>query len=333
MRNAPTKPIRRRTAAGLALSLALGSLAPALATAADFPTKPVRIVVPYAPGGGSDVVVRLAATRLQQNLKQTVVVDNRPGAASVIGSDAVAKSPPDGHTVLFNIPSLLQTAFTQSKLPYDPLRDLTPVTTLVSAPVWLAVSTARVQATTLPALQAEGRGASAQFEYASWGNGSTNHVFAHSLGKALGVPMVHVPYKGGAPAVLALANGEVALMFSDYVSLRPFLANGKVRIIASTGPKRHRLTPDVPTLAELGHRGFESVGWGAIFAPAATPAAIVAQLEREFAAIARDPEFMTRVAELGYEAGGKPQAEFAADVRADHERWGQLFRDAGIKPE
>lgn len=313
----------------LAALLAAAGAAPA----ADFPDKPVRIVVPYAPGGGSDVVVRLAATRLQQNLKQTIVVDNKPGAASVIGSDAVAKAPADGYTVLFNIPSLLQTSYTQGKLPYDPLRDLTPVTTLVSAPVWLAVSTARVQAATLPALQAEAKAAAGRFEFASWGMGSTNHLFGHALGKALGVGMVHVPYKGGAPAVLALANGEVALMFSDFVSLRPYLASGKVRIVASTGPRRHRLTPEVPTLAELGHRGFESVGWGAVFVPAATPPALVARLEREFAAVARDPDFIAKVADLGYEAGGKPQAEFAAEVRADHERWGQLFREAGIQPE
>lgn len=323
---APTNLLRRTLAA--ATLLAAG-----LAAASDFPSKPLRIVVPYAPGGGSDVVVRLAATRLQQSLKQTIVVDNKPGAASVIGSDSVAKAPADGYTVLFNIPSLLQTSYTQAKLPYDPLRDLVPVTTLVSAPVWLAVSTARVQAATLPALQAEARAAGGKFEYASWGLGATNHLFAHALGQAMGASLVHVPYKGGAPAVLALANGEVALMFSDYVSLRPHLASGKVRIIASTGPRRHRLTPEVPTLAELGHAGFESVGWGAIFAPAGTPPAILALLEREFAAVARDPEFAAKVADLGYEAGGKPRAEFAAEVRADHERWGRLFREAGIRPE
>jgi tripartite-type tricarboxylate transporter receptor subunit TctC len=320
------KPVQQRVASALLL-IACGA-----AAASDFPARPVHVVVPFAAGGGSDVVVRLAAPRLQQSLKQTIVVDNKPGAASVIGSDSVAKAPADGHTVLFNIPSLLQTSFVQAKLPYDPLRDLIPVTTLVSAPVWLAVSTSRVQAAALPALQAEGRKAG-NFEYASWGNGATNHLFGHALASALGLTMVHVPYKGGAPAVLALANGEVAMMFSDYVSLRPHLASGKVRIIASTGPKRHRLTPEVPTLAELGHKGFESVGWGAIFVPAGTPADVVARLEREFAAVARDPEFVAKVADLGYEAGGKPQAEFAAEVRADFERWARLFREAGIKPE
>lgn len=324
----PSSFTLRRAALGLLLALAGGG-----AAADDFPNKTIHLVVPYAAGGGSDVVTRLAASKLQQSLKVTVVVDNKPGAASVIGSDAVAKSPADGYTVLFNIPSLLQTAHLQNKLPYDPLRDFTPVTTLNSAPVWLAVNTTRVQATTLAAFQAEAKKAPAQLEYASWGIGTTNHLFGHALADTLGVGLVHVPYKGGAPGVLALANGEVAAMFSDYVSLRPYLASGKLRLLASTGVKRHRLTPGVPTLAELGYTGFESVGWGAFFVPAATPANVVARLQREIAAVARDPEIAAKMAELGYEPGGKPQAEFAADVRADYERWGRLIRQAGVKAE
>lgn len=305
----------------------------ALAVASDFPSRTVRIVVPYPAGGGSDAMARLAADRLQEQFKQTVLVDNKPGAGSVIGSDFVAKSAPDGYTVLFNIPSLVQAPLLQKSVPFDPVRDFVPITTFVSAPVWFAVSTARIKATDLAAFKDEARQFADGVEYGSWGNGTTNHLYGQLLSQTMGLKTVHVPYKGSAPGTLALANGEIIFMLADYITLKPHADSGKVRILASTGARRHRLTPNVPTLAELGYPGFESVGWGAFFAPRGTPAAVVSRLEREIAAITRDPKVAEKMMGLGYEPGGKPQAEFAAEVQADAERWKKTMQAVGFKPE
>jgi tripartite-type tricarboxylate transporter receptor subunit TctC len=305
------------------------------AQASDFPTKPIRIVVPYPAGGGSDAMARLAAERLQASLGQTVLVDNKPGAASVIGSDFVAKAAADGYTILFNIPSLVQAPILQPSVPFDPIRDFVPITSFVSAPVWLAVSTARMKATDFAGFRDEARQAQAGrgLEYGSWGNGTTNHLYGELLLQALNLEAVHVPYKGSAPGTLALANGEIAFMLADYITLRPHAESGRIRILASTGTRRHRLTPDVPTLAELGHAGFESVGWGAFFAPRGTPAGIVARLETAIAAVTREPQVVEKMTSLGYEPGGKPQGEFAREVQADAERWRRTIQTVGFKPQ
>jgi len=314
--------------------LAAVSHAPA-ALADDYPSRPIRIVVPYPAGGGSDAMARLAAERLQANLKQTVLVDNKPGAASVIGADFVAKSPADGYTILFNIPSLVQAPLLQKSVPFDPVRDFVPVTSFVSAPVWFAVSTTRIKATDFAAFKEEAKSAQAGrgLEYGSWGNGTTNHLYGELLLKSMGLTAVHVPYKGSAPGTLALANGEIAFMMADYITLRPHVESGKLRILASTGAKRHRLTPDVPTLAELGYPGFESVGWGAFFAPAATPPDVVARLARAITAVTQETAVVEKMMSLGYEPGGKPQPEFAREVQADAERWKRTIQTVGFKSE
>ncbi|RCJ03777.1 tripartite tricarboxylate transporter substrate binding protein [Cupriavidus necator] len=300
-------------------------------SAQSYPDKPVRVVVPFPAGGGTDVVARIAGSALQVNMKQAIVVDNRPGASGVIGSDYVAKAQPDGYTLLFTIPILLQTASAMPKIPYDPLRDFVPVTTLVSAPLWLAVSTSRVKATDFAAFTSEAKATTKKWEYSSFGNASSSHLYGHALNQALSAGMLHVPYKGGSAAVQALANGEVAAMWTDYPSVRPYVASGKVRIIASSGAKRSRLTPDVPTLSELGLPGFEALGWGAFFAPVGTPPEVVKRLQTEISAVTRNPEVVKKFADLGYEPGGKPQPEFAADVRADQARWSALIKAADIR--
>ncbi|SEB19979.1 tripartite tricarboxylate transporter substrate binding protein [Variovorax sp. YR216] len=303
------------------------------AFADTYPSRPVRIVVPYPAGGGSDAMSRLAAEHLQVSLKQPIVVDNKPGAGSVIGSDFVAKSAPDGYTVLFNIPSLVQAPLLQKGVPFDPVRDLVPVTSFVSAPVWLAVSVSRSKATNVEGLRAEAQASGRGLEYGSWGNGTTNHLFGALLMKRMNMQGVHVPYKGSAPGTLALASGEIVFMLADYVSLRPHVETGRVRILASTGTRRHPLTPAVPTLSELGYAGFESVGWGGFFVPRGTPPPVVAQLEQAVATAARDPAVMVKMAGLGYEPGGKLQPEFASEVRQDAERWRRTFEEVGFQAE
>lgn len=300
-------------------------------SAQDYPTRSVRWVVPFPAGGGTDTVTRLVTTKMAESLRQPMVVDNKPGASTVIGNDLVVKAAPDGHTLLVNIPLLLQSSALLSKLPYDPLRDLVPVTTLVSAPLWLAVSTARVPGATLGEFVDQAKRASTPLEFASFGNGSTPHLYGFRLTEASGVNMVHVPYKGGAPAVLALMSGEIAMMFSDYVTLQPHLASGKVKIIAVTGQRRSRLTPQVPTMAELGYTGFEAVGWGGVFAPAKTPPQTVQQLAAAISAAVRDPAVSAKLSEMGYEPGGMPTAEFASQVQSDHALWTGLVRRAGAR--
>lgn len=314
-----------------ALVVAAALIACCHAWAQDYPTHAVRWIVPFPAGGGTDTVTRLVTTKMAETLRQPMLVDNRPGASTVIGNDLVAKAVPDGHTLLVNIPLLLQSSALLSKLPYDPVRDLVPVTTLVSAPLWLAVSTARVPGNSFPELIEQARRAPQPLEFASFGNGSTPHLYGFRLTESAGVNLVHVPYKGGAPAVLALMSGEIAMMFSDYVSLQPHLASGKVKIIAVTGPRRSRLTPQVPTMAELGHTGFEAVGWGGVFAPAKTPPHTVQQLAAAITAAVRDPAVSAKLSEIGYEPGGMPPAEFASQVKSDHALWTGLIRRAGVR--
>ena len=314
----------------------LGVCAQAPAALADtYPSRAVRVVVPYPAGGGADAMARLAAERLQAHLKQPVLVDNKPGAGSVIGSDFVAKARPDGYTLLFNIPALVQAPLLQPSVPFDPVRDFVPITTFVSAPVWLSVSASRLKAADFAAFKEEVQKGPARhrLEYGSWGPGTTNHLYGELLLKSLNIQAVHVPYKGSAPAMLALAGGETAFMLVDYITLRPHVESGSVRIMASTGVRRHKLTPDVPTLAELGYPGFESVGWAGFFAPKGTPNEVVAKLEAVIAEITREPQVIEKMASLGFEPGGKPQAEFAREVQSDVERWRRTIQAIGFKAD
>ena len=321
---------RRLLQAGAAAgTLALAPHVPAQAP--DYPNRGLRIVVPFAPGGGGDVLGRLLAQKLSESLRQSVIVENKPGASSVIANDFVAKAAPDGYTLLLNVPLLVQTASLYSKLPYNPLTDLVPVTDLVTSSLWFAVGTAKVPAQTLKEYVDAARARPADYNYASIGAGSSGHLLGHALSDANGLTMTHVPYKGSAPAMMALLSGEITAVFLDYVTLKPQLEAGKVRLLAVTGSARSPLTPNVPTLAELGYPGFETAVWGGIFVPGKTPPEIVKRLETEIQKIVQQPDYLARIRELGYEPGGTPQAQFAAQVRADLGRWGAMIRKAGIK--
>ena len=314
----------------LALATAVSAT---VAQAQDYPGKTIRIVVPFAPGGGGDVLGRLVAQKLSEQLRQTVIVENKPGASSVIATDMVAKSAPDGYTLLLNVPLLVQTASLYNKLPYDPLVDLLPVTDLVSSPVWFAVGAEKVSAKTMKEYVEQARARPNDYSYASIGAGSSGHLLGFALNEANGLGTIHVPYKGSAPAMQALLGGEIASVFLDYVTLKPQVQAGKVRLLAVTGAERSPVTPAVPTLAELGYPGFESATWAGLFVPSKTPREIVQRLESEVRKIAAQPDYIQKIRELGYEAGGLTQAQFAAQVRADHARWGALIKKAGVKLE
>jgi tripartite-type tricarboxylate transporter receptor subunit TctC len=297
----------------------------------SFPNRTVRIIVPTAAGGGNDVIARTIAEKMATSLGQPVVVENRVGGSSVIANDFVAKSAPDGHTILFNGPLIVQTAGLLSKLPYDPLTDFIPITEVIRTPLWLAVNAAKLPSGGLPEYIAAAKARPADFPYASIGPGSSHHLYGFHFNEAAGLSLTHVPYKGGAPAIVAVVGGEVASVFLDYVSLKPHVESGRVRLLATTGTKRSPLTPAVPTLAELGYTGFESYGWGALFVPAKTPPEAVARIHSEVVSALRHPDVIARFAGFGFELGGTPQAQFATQFRGDYDRWTALIRKAGAK--
>lgn len=303
------------------------------AQAQDYPSRTIKIVVPFAPGGGGDVMGRLIAQKLGDQFKQTVIVDNKPGASSVIATDLVAKSPPDGYTVLLNVPLIVQTASLYNKLPYDPLTDLTAVTDIVTSPVWFAVGAEKIPARTLTEYVVQAKAHPKDYSYASIGAGSSGHLLGFALSEANGLDTIHVPYKGSAPAMTALLSGEVASVFLDFVTLKSQVAAGKVRLLAVTGTERSPVTPAVPTLAELGYPGFEASTWAGLFVPSKTPRDVVQKLETAVRKVMSDPEYLGKIRDLGYEPGGQPQAQFAAQVRNEHARWGTLIKKAGVKLE
>lgn len=313
------------------LIAACAALAGSMALAQAYPSKPIKIIVPTAAGGGNDFIARVVARKLEEAMKQSVVVENKPGASGIIASDFVAKSAPDGYTILFNGPLLVQAAGLFSKLPYDPLRDFTPVTDVIRTPLWFAVNTSKVSAKTLKEFVEQAKATPGEVSYSSVGSGSSHHLYGFALGEAAGLNLLHVPYKGGAPAMTALVGGEVFATFADFVSLRPYIISGKVRLLAVTGTQRHVLTPEVPTLAELGYKGFEAYGWGGLFVPSKTPPEIVQKLEAEVINLLKLPDVIAKFHDVGFELGGTPQAQFAAQVKTDYVRWTTLIKKAGVK--
>ena len=322
--------LRRAFLAGTAIIAALGTVGPAQAQPA-YPSQTIKLVVPFSPGGGGDVLGRLLAEKLAASLGRQVIVDNRPGASGVIATEAVVRSEPDGHTILLNVPLIVQTAALMSKLPYDPIRDLTPVTDVVTTSLWLAVNPDKVKARNLAEFVAEVKAQPKTHSYASIGNGSSTHLFGHAINDAAGLDLVHVPYKGSAPAVNALLGGEVSAVILDFVTLKPQAAAGKVRLLGVTGSQRSGLTPDVATFAEQGYAGFELPTWAGLFVPSRTPKDIVARLHAETVKVMQQPDVVARFADLGYLPGGQSQAKFAQQVRDEKERWGELIRKAGVR--
>ena len=275
-----TQTHRRTWLAKAAAATTLSALVLAMpAQAQDYPSRTIKIVVPFAPGGGGDVLGRLIAKKLGEQLRQTVIVENKPGASTIIATDLVAKSTPDGYTVLLNVPLIVQTASLFKKLPYDPLTDLLPVAQINTSQIWFAVGTAKVKATTFKEYIAQAKADPKNFSYASIGPGSTGHLLGFGLNEANGLDTIHVPYKGSTPALQALLSGEVASVFQDYVTLKPQVEAGKVRLLAVTGTTRSEFTHEVPTLKELGYPGFEAGTWAGLFVAAKTPPAIVKTLE------------------------------------------------------
>jgi tripartite-type tricarboxylate transporter receptor subunit TctC len=321
---------RRRT---LQLALAGVLASPAVARAQAWPSKPIRLVVPFAAGAGIlDIMGRLMAQHLGSALGQQIVVDNKPGAGGNLGADIVAKSQPDGYTLMVGNQAIYVSPFLYAKLGFDPLTDFVPVTQINSAPLMLVVHPS-VPANSAAEFIAHARANAGKVNYGSGGVGSTPFLATELLKSQAKFDATHVPYRGGAPALADLVAGQLTFMIENVPGTLPLVKDGKLRALAITSRKRSPLAPDVPTFDESAVPGYEMIGWNGIFAPKGTPPEIVTRLNTELVKILRMPEVKERMTTLGAEAVGSTEAEFLTFTRAEHARWGRIIQDKGIKPE
>ena len=303
------------------------------AAAQTYPAKPIRIVVPFPAGGPTDIVSRTIAPKLSEALGQPVVIDNRAGAGGVNGTEQVTKSAPDGYTlVMGTIGGLAVSMSLHPNRGYDTLRDLAPITQSVSVTNILVLHPS-VPAKSVKELLAIARSQPGRLNYASAGSGTAPHL-AGELLKMMGkVNIVHIPYKGSAPALTALLSGEVDLNFENTLIVMPHIKSGKVRAIAVTGAQRSKLVPELPTIAEGGLPGYNASGWYGLLAPAATPKEIVARLNTEVVRILRLPDVVERLSGLGAEPAGNTPEQFTAFIRAEIEKWAKLVKAANMKAD
>ncbi len=324
--------MNRRAALSLAATLAIST--PQAAAAADaYPAKPIRFVVAFPPGGGTDIIARVIAQKLSERLAQQVVVDNRPGAGGNIGTDIVAKSAPDGYTMLMGSAGpLAVNASLFAKMPFDPIRDLAPVTLAASTPNVLVVHPSLL-ARTVKELIALARARPGEINFASSGHGTPAHLAGELFNSMAGVKLIHVPYKGAAPALADLLGGQVQLMFSTMPPALPHVKDGKLRALAVTSRKRSPAAPDLPTLDEAALPGFEAITWHGVVVPAGTPTTVIALLNREIVAILHLPEVVERLSGQGAEALGSTPEEFAAYIRSESVKWAKVVRESGAKAE
>ena len=305
----------------------------ALVQAQPYPVKPIHFIVPFPPGGGNDTVARAIAQQLGPDLGQPVVIDNRPGAGGSVGAELAAKSPPDGYTLfLAGVGSHAVNPNLHARLAYDPVRDFTPITLVATAPSVLVVNPA-VPARTIAEFTAYARANPGKLNYASNGNGSAAQLAAAMYESMANVRMVHVPYKGIAPALTDLLSGEVQLMFGTVVALVPHIQAGKLRALAVTSRKRSALLPEVPSLAESGLPDYEAGSWYGVMAPAGTPREIVERLHGAIARALKQPDVAQRLAAEGAIVIGSTPAEFGAHIKAELARVGNVVRGAGIRIE
>jgi tripartite-type tricarboxylate transporter receptor subunit TctC len=314
--------------------IAAGALlaAPLARAQGVFPSKPIRIIVPASPGGAADILSRTIAQKLSDAWGQQVLVDNRTGAAGIIGAEAAAKAPNDGYTVMMGFAGVIAVNPSLYKiLPYDSVKDFAPVALVAMSPLMLVVHPA-VPAYSVNELIALAKAKPGQLNFASTGSGSTQHLSAELFKSMADINMTHIPYKGSSLAYPDLLAGNVSLMFENMLSMLPNAKSGKVRALAVTGTKRSAAMPEVPTVAES-VPGFSAVGWYGVLAPAGTDATIVNKLSAEINRILKLPEVSERLSSLGAEPAGSTPDEFAAHIRSEIAKWGKVVRDSGARIE
>jgi tripartite-type tricarboxylate transporter receptor subunit TctC len=312
---------------------AAAPLAPGMAhaQAADYPNRPIRLVVPFSPGGSSDAVSRLLSQKLSAQLGQQVVVDSRPGAGGNLGADIVAKSKPDGYTLLFAAGSFAVNVSLYEKLPYDPLKDFEPVAHVCRVN-GILVTHPSVKAASVQELVALAKAQPGALNYASAGSGTILHLAGELFKTQAGVNLTHVPYKGSGPALSDLIGGQVQVMFANVPGTLQHVKAGKLRVLAATGDRRASALPEVPTIAESGLPGFQAATWFGILAPAGTPREIVAKLNAEIAKALAAPELVEHLRNEGADVVGGSPEQFRAFLKSEVERWGPVVKAAGIKP-
>ena len=301
--------------------------------AADYPNKPVRVVVTFPPGGSSDAVVRILMPRLNEKLGQPWVVDNRPGAGGNLGLALVAKAPPDGYTLGVGAAGALAANISlYPQMPFDPVKDFRPITLLASSP-FVLVAHPGLSAKTLPELIAQAKAAPGKFSIGHGGNGTAMHLSSQLFAQLAGVQIVEVPYRGSGPATLDALAGQVPLAMVDLVAALPHIKAGKLLALAVTGTQRQPTVPEVPTMAEGGVPGYESTGWFGLVAPAGTPASIITRLNAEIVAALADPEIAKAMRAQGVEPAPTKPEEFERFIKSETQKWAKVIKTSGTKLE
>jgi len=314
----------------LALPLLFAFAAIPLASAQTYPDKPIRMVVPFAAGGTSDILARFVAPPLTAALGQTVIVDNRPGAGSNLGSEIVAKAPPDGYTLIMATPALASNQALYGKLNYDPVNGFAPVTLVAEIPIALVVHPS-MPTKTVKELIALAKANPGKLNFGSSGNGGIGHLVGEMFKSATGINMVHVPYKGNSPALIDLMSGVLNLTFTDIAGGMPYIKAGKMRSLAIASAKRSSQLPTVPTMIEAGVPGFVATTWFAVFATGGTPQPIVNRLNSEIVKSLQQPEMREKLTGLGCEVIGNKPEELAAFLRAETTKWAKVIKESGAK--
>ena len=299
--------------------------------AQTYPSKPIHLVVPFPPGGPTDIVGRMVAQKLSDGVGQNVVVENRPGAGGTVGSASVAKAAPDGYTLLYGSTSTLAIAPSLYKnLPYDPQKAFAPISLISSGPIIIAVNE-KVPARTLKEFIELAKRSPGKLAYGSGGNGTPPHLAGELFKTVAGVDLLHVPYKGGGPAIVDLAAGQVQAIFEGQVALMPHFQSGRARPLAITGPKRSPALPDVPTAAEAGLPKYDANFWSGVVAPAGTPPDVIGRLNGALVKALGSPELRDALTKQGLEPAGNTPQEFAEHIRAEAQKWAGVVKASGAK--
>ncbi len=321
--------ISRVCGLGLAVAALASTLALAAPAHAEYPEKPIRLILPYPPGGPTDLLARLVAAEMSNTIGQQVVVDNRPGASGMIGAEQVARAAPDGYTFLANASLHVINPSIYPDMRYDAIKDFAPITQLAAVPLVLVVPPASPIKTPqdIVALDKQNPG---KFSFGSAGTASSQQLAGESFKITAGVDMLHVPYRGSSPALADLVGGQIDIMFDSMPSAMPFIQSGQLRAVAVTTPQRAAALPGVPTIAETGFPGFDISTWYGFWAPAGTPDAIVAKLAEHAALALKSPKVRERYASMGAEPVGSTPAEFAAYNISEGEKWADIVKRAGV---
>lgn len=327
-----THSTSHRASRRLLLTGALAAAAPTWAQTSDFPKRPVRMVVPFAPGGATDLTARMLAVKLTDAWGQAVTVDNRPGASGMIGAQEVLRAPADGYTIMVTIPTHIQNPSLFTKMPYDPMRDFAAVSQTVLSYLVLAVRPDH-PANTLAEFVAYVKANPGAYTFGSFGTASSSHIVGENFGRTIGAQTTHVAYKGSAPMLADLLGGQIPVGWPDVSTSIPHIQAGKLKPLVVTGPKRTNMLPKVPTLGESGYPGFEPLGWAGVFVHGATPRPLIESIARDVIRATRHPDNLAKFAEQTLVPVASTPDEFTRQLREDALTWAKMIKAAGIQPQ